>query len=379
MSPTFRNTIDCTFPRAEMAAALGRLASVLPTRTTLPVLSNVRISPSDDGESLRLEATDMDRRAEAAVPLSEACESFAPVCLPLALLLSMMVKYPGVQARLLAKGDMVTLSSGASRGAIPALPGGEFPELWMGEGDDFRAVGGGDGAALKLALSRVTHAKSEELARALLCGVHLASNGSGMVAVACDGPQLSREGAFGWETEMEPVTIANAGVDALLKFFPGEGPLKLEASQQRLRFSNPDASLIVPTLDIPYPNYEQVIPKDGDIFVTVERVALIAALQRISLVFASNGDDLTRTVFDFSGDGISLHAASEAGEADEAVPAEVVGGPLRIGLGARLVLNALNSLPGETVTVELKAPERATIWRCEGEDGLRLVMPLRLL
>ena len=37
----------------------------------------------------------------------------------------------------------------------------------------------------------------------------------------------------------------------------------------------------------PYPNYEQVIPRENDKFATVDKVAMAAALRRMSIVRAT--------------------------------------------------------------------------------------------
>src|ERR1700755_3322366 len=92
--------MNLVFARAEMATALGRLASLLPSRTTLPVLNYVKITASEDGQSVKVEATDLSRHAELTVRLSESCASFLPLCLPLGTLLSVAKAYPGVSAKM---------------------------------------------------------------------------------------------------------------------------------------------------------------------------------------------------------------------------------------------------------------------------------------
>jgi len=370
--------LSCTFSRASMAKALDRLAALLPARTTLPALSCVRVSHVDGGMALRLEATDLSRHGDTSVALAEQCEPFAAFCLPLKRLLSVAKEYPGVLATLKGDKDSAVFSAGGSRIKLPSMPGTEFP-LMDFAGVEWTPAGEGGAGSLRAALSLVSHAIGTEIAKPAMIGVSLGNNGKGMLAVALDGPRLAKEFVSGWEATAGPATIPTEGVRALLNFFPVDTRLSLQASEGRMRFSDEDGgTLTVSTLDSPYPNYEQVIPRDCDIVARVSREALLSALRRVRLAFGGD-DTLKRAAFTFGVEGILIHAETTEGVADDAVPADVDGREIRIGFSTTYMAELLSSLSAETVTVELKQPERATVWREEGSAGLRLLMPLRLL
>lgn len=369
--------MDCTFSRAEMAAALARLSGVLPTRSVLPVAYCVRFSPSEDGESVRMETTDMDRHAEASVRLSEPCEGFAPVCVPLATLLAFARAYAGVSARLVegAGGGLMAFSSGGSKANLPTIPGREFPNIATEEG--FAHVGGGPSAAFKDALSRVAYAQAIGTEKPACLGVNVGQNGTGFVAVATNGHVAAKEVVAGWKSTMEPATLPTHAVNALLRFLPDEGNISLYTSDSRVRLvTECCGAFLSGTLEQRFPYVDQVIPKDNPIIVRINREALLSAIKRVKLVVEDK--DTHRTTYEVSGTGIAIHAESESGSADEFVAADVTGASLRIGFNANYVTDMLNSLSGETVIAEMKEPHYPTLWRTEQGEGVRVLMPLNL-
>lgn len=370
--------IDCTFARAELAAALGRLAGVLPQRTTLPVLETCRITWLESGERVRIEATDASRHAEVTLSLAEPSAEFPPFCVSLSTLLGAAGAFPGVVATLTGEQNAVVFAAAASKVKMPTIPADEFPNLRFNE-TAFVDAGGGDAATLRLALSRVAYAMCAAVSNPALKGVFVSANGKRLVAVACDRHCLSKEYAEGWDiAEMAPATIPAFGVTSLCSFFPGGGHLSLRAGETRLRFTNEAGdTLTLPTLDDPYPNVEQIIPRDSDIEIRVDRAALFSAAKRVGLVLRNVG--IGRVVTTVGSGHITFLAKSEIGTAEESVPAEISGDTLRIGFNVRFLIDTLSSLSGETVVAEMKAPERATIWREPNGHGMRLIMPLRLL
>ncbi len=374
------NALDCTFNRAELAAALGRMIAVLPQRTTLPVLSHVRMSPLDGG--VLFEATDLSRWARRGLFSATPPADFSPLCVPLDSLRDAASDFPGLEIRLEADGDAVRVSSGTSRLKLPSLPDKEFPKMASGEGEGFAPRGEVAASAFLLAIARTLPFASTEMSKPAYIGVHLKMNGDGPVMFGCDGHRLSKELVGSWEnaSEVDPATIAASGAQAMLKFFAASKGLAVEQSSTRFRFTDESgASLIVPTLADPFPNVEQIIPREAETVASIDRGLLASALRRVKLIQKDDTHGLLRVACDFGEYGLRLHAESERGVADEAVDCEVRGPALRIGFNTPYLLEMLASLPDDVVTVEMTHPRRAALWRAEGSDGLRLVMPLQLL
>jgi DNA polymerase-3 subunit beta len=133
----------------------------------------------------------------------------------------------------------------------------------------------------------------------------------------------------------------------------------------------------------PYPNYEQVIPKDNDKQAIADRNLLTQALRRMAVV-ASDQTHRVRLSFNSGLLRFSVETP-DLGEAHEELEVDFQGEPLEIGFNASYLLEVLKYMPTDDVKLTFKAPERAATIEPvakEGEETPRyfcLVMPLRLL
>jgi DNA polymerase III subunit beta len=131
----------------------------------------------------------------------------------------------------------------------------------------------------------------------------------------------------------------------------------------------------------PYPNYEQVIPKDNDKLLVADKGALTAAVRRMAIVAS---DQTHRIRMSLGGPMLRFSVETpDLGAANEEMPVEYDGEPLEIGFNAQYLLELLRYMPTDEVRMSFKAPERAATIQPVGNedtpDYLCLVMPLRLL
>jgi DNA polymerase-3 subunit beta len=131
----------------------------------------------------------------------------------------------------------------------------------------------------------------------------------------------------------------------------------------------------------PYPNYEQVIPRENDKFATVDKAAMAAALRRMSVVAS---DQTHRIRLAFSGGAVKFSVQTpDLGEAQDELAVTYEGEPLEIGFNAMYLLEILKYMPTDEVRLTFKAPERAATVEPVGWDDpasyMALVMPLRLV
>jgi DNA polymerase-3 subunit beta len=131
----------------------------------------------------------------------------------------------------------------------------------------------------------------------------------------------------------------------------------------------------------PYPNYEQVIPKDNEKIAVADKQSLAGALKRMSVIAS---DQTHRIRMSLGGPMLKFSVESpDLGAANEELPVEYDGDPLEIGFNAQYLLELLRYMPTDEVKMTFKAPERAATMQPLGNedtpDYLCLVMPLRLL
>ena len=111
-----------TITRENLQQGLGAVAGSIPTRTTLPVLSNILIE-AEDG-AVRLSGTDLDTAVSVRVP-AEVAEPGA-ITAPAKKLQEIARELPGA-TEITTQGDSILISSGRSRFKLNGLPKDEFP------------------------------------------------------------------------------------------------------------------------------------------------------------------------------------------------------------------------------------------------------------
>jgi DNA polymerase-3 subunit beta len=139
--------------------------------------------------------------------------------------------------------------------------------------------------------------------------------------------------------------------------------------------------IVVRLLQGPYPNYEQVIPKNNAKELRVEREALLGAVD----IVASHADNVTRQVrFSLRPGEVGIASATELGAGEQELAAEYKDDALDIGYNATYLIDLLKTFPTEKVQFRLNNALAAGIVEPVGglpeadEDLLCLIMPLRL-
>jgi DNA polymerase-3 subunit beta len=170
-------------------------------------------------------------------------------------------------------------------------------------------------------------------------------------------------------------------LEQIRRLFPAEEELEIARGDNHLGFRSPFTAVFTRLIEGPYPNYEQVIPKDNDRVAIADKLALISALKRMSVI-ASDQTHRIRLSFNSAMLKFSVQTP-DLGEAQDELPVRFSGDSLDIGFNATYLLEILRYIPTDEVRLTFKAPERAATIEPEGWSDpatyLCLVMPLRLV
>ena len=134
-------------------------------------------------------------------------------------------------------------------------------------------------------------------------------------------------------------------------------------------------------IDERYPDYEAVIPQNNPNKLTLDRGLFLNCLKRV-VIFANKTTHQVRLKIT----GSELHISSEdidfSNEAHERIGCQYDGEDMEIGFNAKFLIEMLNNLSGEEITLEMSTPNRAGLLfpsiKDENEDILMLVMPVML-
>ena len=232
-------------------------------------------------------------------------------------------------------------------------------------------------------ISHTVFAVSTEESRPILNGVLWEIRADGLLMVATNGHRLAKmkiSGVFNI-AEVLSLIIPPRALEQVRRLFPADEELEIGIAENHLSFRSPLTTVITRVIEGPYPNYEQVIPKDNDKTAVIDRVALISALRRMAIV-ASDQTHRIRLSFNSALVKFSVQTP-DVGEAQDELPVQFSGDPLEIGFNGNYLLEILRYLPTDDVRLTLKGSERAVTISPEGWNNpaeyLCLLMPLRLV
>ncbi len=365
-----------TITRESLQQGLGAVAGSIPTRSTLPVLSNILIE-AEDGV-VRMSGTDLDTGVSVRVP-AEVAEPGA-ITAPAKKLQEIARELPG-SVEITTQGDSISIVSGRTRFKLNGLPRDEFPGFPQ---VDFAGAWKATGAELQQLITHVSFAASTEETRPILNGVLWQLGGNEMRMVATNGHRLAKMtipvesggGVPGGDLIVHPKALGQ-----VQRLFGAQEPVEVARSENHLGFRGQSTQVFTRLIEGPYPNYEQVIPKDNDKSLVADKGALTAAVRRMAIVAS---DQTHRIRMSLGGPMLKFAVETpDLGAATEELPVEYEGDPLEIGFNAQYLLELLRYMPTDEVRMSFKAPERAATMQPVGNedtpDYLCLVMPLRLL
>ena len=207
---------------------------------------------------------------------------------------------------------------------------------------------------LQKLIGHVAFAASTEESRPILNGVLWELRPDRMRMVATNGHRLARMDVplAGWQAPGRPDRPAQgAGADppALRR---RRRRSRSARSDNHLGFRSATTQVYTRLIEGPYPNYEQVIPRENDKVATADKAALTAALRRMSTV-ASDQTHRIRMAFASGSCKLSVQTP-DLGEAQDEMTVTYEGEPLEIGFNATYLLEILKFMPDRRSAADLQ-------------------------
>jgi len=376
--------MKCSIAQTELLQALSLISSAVPSRTTLPVLANILVEAT--GEGLQMTATDLDLSVTTRAMADVKAE--AALTVPAKKLLELVRKLPREELKLEAKDLTLNVGSKTGRFKFLCIRPEEFPARVTVAPDTTLTI---DSKQLERMIKRTIYAVSTDETRPALNGALFQVVEGEIRLVATDGHRLARAslkhpGAVKGALKGDVIVPLKAMQHLHRLVSESSDPVHVELSKNHARFTVGATSLTTKLIEGPFPNYEQVLPKNNNKHLHVKTGDLAAALDRVS-VFS---DSLTRQVkFALTRNQLALIVQTpDQGEATESLEVRYDAEDLEIGYNAGYLLDILRTMDTEEATVQLNTPVTAGLLvpgvppDAKGtpplEGLLCLVMPLRL-
>ena len=364
--------------KAKLNTAVSRLQSIVPPKSTIPILSNILFDL--EGEMLELKVTDLDVSMTSVIDVETMKKG--SITVPAKVFSEIVKELPDYDLDITTTENRMEIKCGSGVYKLSGFSAEDFPKLPdVHLGRQIKV----DAQAFCSMVRKVLFAVSKDETRPALNGILWHTSEEGLNLVATDGHRLAK-------VTRTDITISGYKKDLIIPPKVLENVIKLTGddaeeiglilNDNSIVFILEDAIITSRLLEGPYPNYEQVVPKDNDKTLLIEKDILQSAVRRVSIL----SNSLTHQVkFALKADNLELSATNFdfGGEAKESMKAAYGSEEMDIGYNANYVLDVVKQISDDEVKFELNNPTTAAIIRpnnpSENEKVLFLVMPLRLM
>ena len=362
--------------KSKLSSVLQSVLQVVPTKSTLPILTNILIEALDN--KLKISATDLDISISGTIPCKVIKKG--AVALPAKILFEIVRELPESDLAFESTNTRIEIKVPNGSYKIATVASDDFPKLPAVNTKKELKV---DGEQLVGMIRKTTFACSTDETRPALNGVLWQTKGDRMLMVATDGHRLAKVST---ENKIlrgmsEDIIIPPKVLNLIPKFItPDTKEVGVIFGENNIIFSVGDTVLTSRLIEGPYPNFEQVIPPAADKKLTISKEDVGGAVRRVAIL--SNA--LTHQVkfsIDTNKLELSTSNADVGGEGHEAIDCDYAGEKMEIGYNAAYVLDILSRIEEEEAIFEFSSPVAAGVVYSPGiskDDFLCLIMPLRL-
>lgn len=370
--------------KEHFSTGLKQVSNVVSSKPQMPVLNNVLIKAEKGRVLLTTTNLDLGIRCSITAEIEEEGE----ITLPVKRLEKIVASTPEKEITI-ESSDGQTAKIRSGRYEAPrfnGLKGEDFPPL-----PSFVDQHSFELSALELAtmLRSVSYAQSSDENRYILNSVFFNFDGGKLTLVATDGRRLaliSRDITM-QEGDEGSIILPAKTVSELEKLLTQGKSVKISFNERQVAFDiaiGPDCEekglvgsiyLVSKIVEGSYPNYKQVIPKETDRRIKIERELMSETVQRVSIMTSDKQNCVKLKIHDNT---LEVSGQStEFGESRETIDVEYSGPEVNIGFNPDFLLSPLRNLTKDEVFFEFKDEMSPGVFKTL-DNFICVVMPLRV-
>ena len=381
-------------------AALNKSAKCIGSKNTIAILDNVLLTRK--GEQFFLTSSTTEAQLTIPAPLTICNGTYdRDIVLPIKMLSALLGTLPDCVVTFDIPDDSqsftVEYCTSSEDNVKPGkaqmclFPGGDFPQMEQPKAEQSSVIS----LPMSLFHSVVDTADKfaimDELRPQLSClCIDVAEDRSEVVFVGTNGQTLVKmthsndpaKGGSDFFRGGQPGNILiHRNYFRTISAFDGSEDITIENDGHTIRFTSGDMELICKQVEGRYPNYNAVIPKNNPFYVVFDKKEMLDILRRVSL-FSSNASNLVEVKKNGMFLTVSANDAdfSVSGEDQVCIADAQCDDNFRIGLKSTSFQTCINSIPSDTIRMQLLDPTRAVVITADdpAPKVMTLCMPMIL-
>lgn len=371
--------------RSVFIKELSNVQRAISSKTTIPILTGLKLVATDNG--LTLTGSNADISIETTISASDednalAIASTGAIVLPARFFSEIIKRLPEETFQLeVTEGFQTEITSGSASFNVNGLDANNYPHLPEIDTTDAIKL---DGAVFRELISQTVIAVSNQESRPILTGVHFVLDENQFLAVATDSHRLSQRkvNLQTGSTSKYDVIIPGKSLVELSRMIGDEyDQVEMRLSENQALFILGETSFYTRLLEGTYPDTSRLIPKEAETTLEFEAPALLAAIERASLLSHESRNNVIKLIIKPSEKSVVIYGNSpDVGKVEEAlVPNTVEGSELEISFNPDYMKDALHSFGQSTIKVSFTSALRPfTLVPTEDDENfIQLITPVR--
>jgi DNA polymerase III subunit beta len=373
-----------TILRNELNDAIQHVSKAVASRTTIPILSGIKLDASTTGVTLT--ASDTDISIQSFIPLETANKTIATVTrtgsvvLTAKFFVEIVKKLPHEEVHIEVGERFQTLiTSGATEIQLVGLDPEEFPILPTVQEDQVVSI---PGDLLRDMIRQTVFAVTTNESTPILTGVLWNLQEGIYKFVATDRHRLASRSATVelYDVRFSNIVISGKTLNELARIVPDQNVMvDIVVAENQVLFKLGNVLFYSRMLDGTYPDTSKIIPQTFKTELVLNTKLLSDSIDRAYLLSREEKTNIVRLVTTENG-GIEISSSSsELGKVTEQLSVtSMQGEPLKIAFNSKYMLDVLKVIDSEELFIGFNGAMSPIIIRpSDHENSLHLILPYR--
>ncbi len=371
--------------RDMMTTAINDVSKAVSSRTTIPILTGIKISTHSEG--ITLTASDSDISIEYSIPLEEEgnlyvdIKKHGSIVVPARYINDIVRRLPGQYVELeVGERFLINIRSGKSEFNLNGLDPEDFPRLPQIEEEK---VFSAPSDMLKSMIRQTVFAAASTELRPILTGIMWSLEEDQLRFVATDSHRLASRKFFVESSQDlffdNIVTPAKSMIELSKILSENDTLVDIVVTDNQILFKTDRILFYSRLLNGTYPDVNRIIPQQSKTDIILNTKEFLHAIERASLLAKDGKNNVVKFSVFLSGDIEISSISPEVGKVTEELKATLVEGEeLKISFNAKYMMDTLRVMDSDEVKIRFTgAMSPFIIHPTDHEQSLYLILPVR--
>lgn len=358
--------------RQKLNEAVLNVQRAVSSKSSIPALEGILLTAKD--HSVRLCGYDLEIGMTTEIE-ADVKES-GSIVMGAKLFGDIVRRLPASEVSFSTDEKQVTqIESGEAKFSVVGIPAEEYPELPHINGEKNIKI---PANTLKSMIRQTLFAVAQTDAKPVHTGTLFEIENNKIRLISVDGYRLAiREEPIQTEEKCDFVVPGKTLSEVMKLLGDNDDETELQVGMRHILFRVGNYTVISRLLEGDFLDWRAALPKESKTEIRVSVSAFVGSLERVSLLITERLRSPIRCLF---GNGsIKLSCSTAIGRANDKLDAEITGDEVEMGFNSHYLLDALHNTECDEVRIKLNGPlSPLTVFPCEGESFLFLVLPVRL-